>query len=124
MHRTHNPRPRQQRPQNRQHKRREDQPHIPALHHPALLLHHHRVQKRSPRQPRHQARILHRVPPPVPPPPQHAISPMGAQKNSAGQKQPSHHRPSPRDVDPLLPRIPHHQRAQRKRKRNRKSDVA
>src|SRR6266851_3659885 len=123
MHRTHNPRPRQQRPQNRQHERREDQPHIPALHHPALLLHHHRVQKRRPCQPRHQARVLHRVPAPVPAPPQHAIRPMRAQKNPTRQEQPRHHRPSPRNMDPLLSRIPHHQRPQRKRKRNRKSDI-
>ncbi len=123
MHRTHNPRPRQQRPQDRQHKRGEDQPHIPRLHHAALLLHHHRVQKRRPRQPRHQARILNRVPTPVPAPPQHAISPVRAQKDPARQKQPRHHRPSPRNVDPLLARIPHHQRPQRKRKRHRKSHI-
>src|SRR6266851_7941609 len=123
MHRAHDPRSRQQRPQNRQHKRREDQPHIPALHHPALLLHHHRVQKRRSRQPRHQGSILHRVPAPVASPAQHAIRPMRAQKNPTRQEQPRHHRPSPRNVDPLLSRIPHHQRPQRKRKRNRKSDI-
>ena len=81
------------------------------------------MQKRRPGQPGHQRGILHRVPSPVPPPPKHAISPVRSQKNPTRQKQPRHHRPAPRNVDPLLPRVPHHQRPQRKRKRHRKPHI-
>ena len=41
-----------------------------------------------------------------------------------GQKQPRHHRPAPRNVDPLFARVAHHQRAQRKGKRHREAHIA
>ena len=118
------PGPCQVRAQQRQKERGEDQPHVPLLHHAALLLHHHRVQERRPGQPRHQRGVLHRVPAPVSTPPQHRVGPVRSQEDPAGQEQPRHHRPPAGDVDPLLPRVPHHQRTQRKGKRDGEAHVA
>src|SRR6185437_12035243 len=123
MHRTHQSRARQQSSHNRQHESDKDQPHVPRLHHAALFLHHHRMQKRRPGQPWHQRRIFHRIPSPVAAPAQNRISPMRTHKDADCQEQPRHHRPAPRNVDPLLTRIPHHQRAQRKRERNREAHI-
>ena len=123
VHRAHQACASQQRAQHGEQERGEDQPHIPALHHAFALLHHHGVQKCGSRQPRHEARVLHRVPAPVAAPAQHGIGPVHAEKNAAGQKQPRHHRPDARDPDPLLAGVAHHQRAQRKRKRHREANI-
>src|SRR5580693_7032941 len=105
MHRTHHTRARKQCPQNAQHEGGEHQPHIPHLHHPAFLLHHHRMQKRSPRNPRQQRRIFHRIPSPIPTPPQNRISPVRPQKDPHTLKSPSHHGPAASDVNPFFARI-------------------
>ena len=49
---------------------------------------------------------------------------MRSQEDATRQKHPSDHGPTPGNVDPLLARILHNQRAQRKSKRNRESNVA
>ena len=61
--------------------------------------------------------------PQYPPQPSTHTPSASPSTDPAGQKQPRHHRPSPRNVDPLLARIPHHQRAQRERKRHRKPHI-
>ena len=114
MHGTDNPAARQESTKDRKPKRGEDQPHVPHLQHPALLLHHYGMQEGRPRQPRHQRSVLHRIPAPVTTPAQHRICPMRPQENAAGEKSPGHHRPAARDVDPLFTRIAHRERPQRK----------
>ena len=123
MHGTDQPGAGEQRAQDRKHKGGEDEPHVPALHHPPLLLHHDRVEKGGAREPGHQARVFNRVPAPVSSPSQHAVGPVRAEKDPAGEEQPGHHRPAARDVDPFLAGVAHHQRAERKRERHRKSEI-
>src|SRR3984957_4552906 len=123
MHRTHNSTSRQRRPQNAQHERQENEPDVPNLHHAALFLHYHRVQKRRARQPRQQRRILDRGAAQIPPPAEHRVRPMRAEQNSRRLEAPRDHRPLARQVNPLLTRIPRQERAQRKRKRNRESRI-
>ena len=49
---------------------------------------------------------------------------MCAEENSNGEEAPSHHRPTSRDVDPLLAGIFHGQRAKREGKWDGEPDVA
>src|SRR6267378_1431222 len=114
---------RQQRPEDAEHERGENQPDVPNLHHPALFLHHHRMQESRARQPRQQRRVLDRIPAPVAAPTEHGVGPMRAQQNAHGLKAPRDHRPLASQVDPFFARIARQQRSQRKRKRNRKSRV-
>src|SRR5439155_16610490 len=82
-------------------KRGENQPHVPGLQHPAFFLHHYGMEESSAGEPGHQRRVLHRIPAPVASPTQDRISPMRAEKNAAGKKAPSHHRPAASDLNPL-----------------------
>ena len=102
----------------------ENQPHVPDLHHAALLLHHHRMEKRRAGEPGKNGSVLHRVPSPISAPAEHRVGPVRAQKNSAGQERPSHHRPAAGDVNPFLAGILHNQRRQREGKRHGNADVA
>ena len=124
MHRADNSATGQERSEYCEPKCREDQPHVPGLQHAAFFLHHHGMQKGSAGEPRHQRRVLNRVPGPVASPAEDGIGPVRAKKNSAGEKSPGHHRPAAGDVDPLLARILHRQCAQSKGKRNSESHIA
>src|SRR5258708_19157481 len=68
--------------------------------------------------------MLYGVPAPVTAPAEHWIGPVRAQQNASGLKAPRDHRPFARQVNPFFAWITRQQRAQRKRKRNRKSRVA
>ena len=61
--------------------RGDDQRDVPDLQHPAALLDHDRVQERGPDQPRHQRRVLDRVPAPVAAPAELAVRPAGAEQD-------------------------------------------
>ena len=124
MDRTDDSASREERSQNREPEGREHQPHVPRLQHAALFLHHHRVQESRTGKPRHKRGILDRVPSPVTAPAQHRIRPVRAQEDSDRQETPGHHRPAARDVNPLLTRIAHDQRAHRECEGNSESDVA
>src|SRR6266566_6226964 len=65
-------------------KRGENQPHVPGLQHPAFFLHHYGMEESGAGEPRHQRRVLHRIPAPVASPTQDGVGPMRAQKNTAG----------------------------------------
>src|SRR5262249_59842514 len=68
--------------------------------------------------------ILNRIPAPVSTPAQDGIGPMGSQSDAAGQKQPSDHGPAAGDVNPFFSRGAHHQRSQRKSKKDGGTDLA
>ncbi len=75
-------------------------------------------------QPGHEASVFHRVPSPIAAPAQHGVGPVHPEEDAGGQKQPGHHRPAARDLDPLLAGVAHHQRSQSEGKRNREAHVA
>ncbi len=110
--------------QDAQHEGAEDEPDVPVLHHAALFLHHDRVQKGGAGEPGHERGIFHRVPAPVSAPPEHRIGPVRAEEDAAGQEEPGHHGPAAGDVNPLLARVAHHQRAEGKRERHAEAHVS
>ena len=57
-----------------------DEHHVPDLQHPSLLLDHHRVQERRRREPRHQRRVLDRVPGVVAAPADLDVRPVGSEQ--------------------------------------------
>ena len=61
---------------------------VPHLQHPALLLHHDRVQERGAGQPRQQRRVLDRVPGPVAAPAQLGVGPARAEQDADAEEEP------------------------------------
>ena len=70
----------------------DDQAGVPDLQHPAPLLDHDRVQERGPRQPRHQRRVLDRVPGPVPAPSELGVGPARAEQEAEAEERPGDQR--------------------------------
>ena len=67
--------------------------HVPDPQHPALLLDHHRVEERGRREPRHQRRVLDRIPCVVAAPADLLVRPLGAEE-LADRRAPSRRRSS------------------------------
>ena len=124
MHRTDHARTCEERPEHREQERREDERHVPDFQHAAFFLHHHGMQKRCARQPRHERGILHRIPSPVPAPSKDSVRPVCAEENADGEEAPGHHGPAARDVDPSIAGILHDERAQREGKGNGEANVS
>ncbi len=124
MHRADHAGARQQRPEDAQHERGEDEPDVPHLHHAALFLHHHGMQKRRAGDPGQQRSVFDRIPSPISAPTEHCVSPMRAEQNPNALEAPCNHGPAPRDVNPFLTGVSAEKRCQCKSKRNRKSGVA
>ena len=66
----------------------DDQAGVPDLEHAALLLDHHRVQEGGADQPRHQRRVLDRVPGPVAAPAELGVGPAGAEQQAEAEEGP------------------------------------
>ena len=110
-------------PEDTQEEGGKNQDHIPHLHHAALFLHHHRVQKSGPGKPGHQGGVFHRVPAPVAAPSEYGIGPARSQEDPHGEEQPRQHGPMPGGLDPLLPRLLRNERGQCKGKGDRESHI-
>ena len=104
--------------------RERDEHHVPDLQHPALLLDHHRVQERGRREPRHQRRVLDRVPRVVAAPADLDVRPVRAEQLADAEERPRGERPAARRDDPALVGAAREQRAHRERERDRQPDVA
>src|SRR5258708_24916594 len=59
----------------------EDQPDVPDLHHAALFLHHHGVQKSRAGEPGEQRSVFDRIPTPVAAPAENGVGPVRAKQN-------------------------------------------
>ncbi len=66
----------------------DDQAGVPDLQHPPLLLDHDRVQEGGADQPRHQRRVLDRVPGPVAAPAELGVGPAGAEQQAEAEEGP------------------------------------
>ena len=75
-------------PEDRERAGGEDQRGVPDLQHPALLLHHHRVQERGAGQPRQQRGVLDRVPGPVAAPAELGVGPARAEQDADAEEEP------------------------------------
>ena len=115
---------REQRPEDGEHEGAEDEPDVPGLHHAALLLHHDRVQEGGAGEPGHERGVFNGVPSPVAAPAEHAVCPVGAEKDAHGEEHPGDHRPAAGDVDPLFARVAHHQRTESEREGDGEPDIA
>src|SRR5208337_378920 len=124
VHRTDHSRTREECPQHRKQKRRENERHVPHFQHAAFFLHHDGMQKRGAGEPGHKRGIFHRVPSPIAAPSEDSVSPVRAEENSDSEEAPSHHGPAAGDVNPFLAGILHDQRAQRKGKGNGEADIS
>ena len=97
---------------------------VPHLQHPPLLLDHQRVQERRARQPRHQRRVLDRVPAPVAAPAELRVGPARAEQDADAEEQPGGEREAADRPDPLGVDPPRQQRAHAERQRDRAQRVA
>ena len=111
-------------PKMREQERRDDQRHVPPLQHAALFLDHHRVQERRHGEPGQEARVLDRVPGPVPAPAELDVGPPHAQRDADREEQPREQGPLPDGVDPAGVEPPGEQRRDREGERDRDADVA
>ena len=102
----------------------DDQGQVPELQHAPPLLDHHRVQERGAGEPRHEGRVLHRVPRPVAAPAQHVIAPPAADQQAEREEVPGHDRPAPGDRDPLVAGPPDDERGHREGERHREAGEA
>ena len=118
------PRAHQERAEDRQHAGGQHQRHVPDPQHPAPLLDHHRVQERGRGQPRHQRRVLHRVPHPVAAPVELVVGPARAEHDPEAERAPGGERERARGADPLRVQPARDQRRHRERERDREQRVA
>ena len=122
--RVEDPRAHEEGAEDRQHAGGQHERDVPDLQHPALLLDHHGVQERRADQPRHQRRVLHRIPGPVAAPAELGVGPAGAEQDPDPEEEPGGERERPREPDPLRVQPPRDQRADRERERHREQRVA
>jgi hypothetical protein len=97
---------------------------VPLAEHSALFLDHDGVQECRAREPGQEARILDRIPRPVPAPAQLDIRPPHAERDADGQEEPGDERPPPDDAQPLRIEPAGDQRRDRESERDRRRDVA
>ena len=110
MDRVEDPGAHEEGPQHRQRPGGEDERDVPDLQHPALLLHHHRVQEGRAGQPRQQRGVLDRVPGPVAAPAQLGVGPAGAEQDPDAEEEPGRQREAARRADPVGVHAPHDER--------------
>ena len=75
-------------------------------------------------EPRHEGRVLDRIPRPVAAPAEHLVRPHGAEEVAEAQEEPREQRPAPRRADPLVAEPPRRQRRDREGERHRRAHVA
>src|SRR6267378_2764678 len=102
----------------------EDQPDVPDLHHAALFLHHHAVQKSRAGKPGEQRSVFDRIPTPVAAPAENGVCPVRAKQNADRLEAPVDHRPFTGEVNPLFAGVAGKQGGESKRKRNGEARVA
>ena len=124
MDRVHDARAGEERAEEREVERERDEHHVPDLQHPAFLLDHHRVEERGRGEPRHQRRVLDRIPGVVAAPADLDVRPVGADQLPDAEERPRGERPAARGDDPALVGAAGEERAHRERERNGEPDVA
>ena len=82
------------------------------------------MQERGRREPRHQRRVLDRVPRVVAAPADLLVRPVRAEQLADAERRPRDERPAPRRDEPALVGAAREQRADRERERHREADVA
>ena len=115
---------REKRAQDAEEERGEDEPDVPHLHHAALFLHHHGVEKRGAGEPGEQRGVFDRVPAPVTAPAEHGVGPVRAENDSHGLKGPGDHGPAASDVNPFFAGIAADKRGEGEGERHAESGVA
>src|SRR5207253_4774561 len=73
---------------------------VPELEHSPPLLDHHRVEERRGGEPRHERRVLHRIPRPVAAPAEDVVAPPAADQEPEREEVPGDDRPAARQRDP------------------------
>jgi len=99
------------------------QDHVPPAKAASLLLHHRAVEKSGGSEPGQQPGILHRVPAPVPTPPQHVVGPASAEQEPQPEEEPGCQCPAAGGGGPVL-HLPRDQRGQGKGEGYRQPHVA
>ena len=102
----------------------DDQARVPNLQHPPLLLDHDRVQEGGAEQPRHQRRVLDRVPGPVAAPAELGVGPAGAKQEPEPKESPGDQGEAAGRADPLGVEAAGDEGADREGERHREGDVA
>ena len=124
MHAVYDAAPCEERPQDRQRERRDDEGKVPGAQQAPLLFHHDRVEVRRRREPRHDRRVLDRVPRPVAAPTEHGVAPPGAGDDADAEKCPRDEREAARRDEPAIAALAEDERRDRIGERHRGEDVA
>src|SRR3990167_4252836 len=101
-----------------------DEGHVPFLEHALLLLDHDRVDEGRRCEPRHERRVLDRVPRPVSAPSELEVGPARPQQEPHTQEGPGEERPFTGVLYPFVPQLPAEQSAHAEGERHAHADVA
>ena len=112
MDRLHDPAAREEGPEEAEPVGQPDQHQVPGLQHVALFLDHHRVDVGGPRDPRHQRRVLDRVPGPVAPPAEDLVRPAPPEHDPHREHAPGEERPASRRAEPGRAQLAGHERGE------------
>ena len=113
MHAVHDAAPREERSEDRERERRHDERKVPGSEEAPLLFHHDRMEVRRRREPRHDRRILDRVPRPVAAPTEHGVAPPRARDDADAEQRPGDQREAARRDEPAIPALAQDQRRDR-----------
>ncbi len=114
----------EERAEQRQRERADREQHGPALEAAALFGHGERVDQRGADEPRHEGRVLDRVPEPPAAPAELVVGPPAAEHDADREEAPRRGRPRPRPARPGRIEPAAEQRGDRERERDREADVA
>ena len=111
-------------PSRRQREREDRQQQRPAAEQPTLLGHRERMNQRGADQPRHERRVLHRIPEPPAAPAELVVRPPAAERDADREKEPRERGPWPRPARPARIEAAFEHGGHRKGERHGEADVA
>ena len=123
MHRVHDAAAREECAEDRERERRDHERQVPCAQEAALLLDHDRMEVRGRDEPRHDRRVLDRVPGPIAAPAQHRVRPPRARDDADAEQGPGHEREAPRRHQPAIAALAEDERRDRVGERDREQDV-
>src|SRR5213076_1636889 len=108
----------------RQRERDNREQHRPRLEGTALFGDRERMDQRGAGQPRHERRVLDRIPEPPAAPAEYVVRPPRAERDAEREERPREQGPRARPADPARVALALEQRGDRERERDREPDVA
>src|SRR2546425_2176479 len=124
MHAVHDSASREESPEDRERERRDHEGEVPGAKEAALFFDHDRMQVRGRREPRHNRRVLDRVPSPVAAPAEHGVAPPRAGDDADAKERPGDERETARRHEPAIAALAEDERRDGVREWHRREYVA